>query len=59
MTYTIYLLFGLLLGFVLGTFAGFGMAKTTIDEAVAKALVTLFNKLVDMNQKKEKGDVSK
>lgn len=59
MTYTIYLLFGLLLGFTIGTFAGFGMAKTTIDEAIVKAFAALAKTVMDLNQKKEKGDVSK
>lgn len=41
MTYTIYLLFGLILGFAIGLIAGFGLAKTTIDEAITKAWVEL------------------
>ena len=52
MTYTIYLLYGLLLGFILGTFAGFGMAQKIIDEAIKKAWVEL---IINNANKKEDG----
>lgn len=38
---TIYLLFGLLLGFIIGMIAGFGLAKSTMDEAIKKAWIEL------------------
>lgn len=38
---TIYLLFGLLLGFIIGIIAGFGLAKSTMDEAIKKAWIEL------------------
>ena len=52
MTYTIYLLLGLLLGFVLGTFAGFGMAQKIIDEAIKKAWVELIINAPKVNANK-------
>ena len=57
MTYTIYLLFGLLLGFVLGTFAGFGMAQKIIDEAIKKAWVELIINAPKVNANKKEGGV--
>lgn len=41
MNYTIYLLFGLILGFMIGLIAGFGLAKSIIDEAIKKAWLEL------------------
>ena len=41
MTYTIYLLFGLLLGFSLGLIAGFGLSKSIVDETIKKAWLEL------------------
>ena len=58
MTYTIYLLFGLLLGFILGTFAGFGMAQKIIDESIKKAWVELIINAPKVNSK-GKGDAPK
>ena len=41
MTYTIYLLFGLLLGFLIGLVAGYATARKTIDESIKKAWIAL------------------
>lgn len=37
MTYTIYLLFGLILGFAIGLIAGFGLTKAIVDETIKRA----------------------
>ena len=54
MTYTIYLLFGLLLGFIFGTFAGFGLSKRAIDETIVKAWQAMINNLSESKDKEVK-----
>ena len=53
MNHTIYLLFGLILGFMIGLIAGFGLAKSIIDEAIKKAWLELIINAPKVNSAKK------
>lgn len=53
MTYTIYLLFGLVLGFAIGLIAGFGLTKTIVDETIKKAWLELIINAPKVNAAKK------
>ena len=56
MTYTIYLLFVLILGFAIGLIAGFGLTKAIVDETIKRAWYELIINAPKVNaNKKDEG----
>lgn len=53
MTYTIYLLFGLILGFAIGLIAGFGLTKAIVDETIKRAWYELITNASKVNSAKK------